>query len=108
MTVPKLAGTGFYPAITEFYAHGFWIQVGRGACRSSTLFRVTLYARYEQRHAQFPDAPARRSRRSNHRWGERRPGREPAVKAEYLVNQELEGAPQVANNVFTSSAVWTW
>ena len=30
------------------------------------------------------------------------------LKAEYLVNQELEGAPQVANNVFTSSAVWTW
>ena len=30
------------------------------------------------------------------------------LKAEYLVNRELSGAPQVANNVFTSSAVWTW
>ena len=30
------------------------------------------------------------------------------VKAEYLVNRELQGAPPVANNVATSSVVWTW
>ena len=30
------------------------------------------------------------------------------VKAEYLLNRELAGAPNVANNVFTSSVVWTW
>jgi hypothetical protein len=31
-----------------------------------------------------------------------------ALKAEYLVNRELSGAPNVDNNVFTSSAVFSW
>ncbi len=30
------------------------------------------------------------------------------LKAELLVNQELAGAPQVANNVTTASAVYSW
>ena len=30
------------------------------------------------------------------------------VKAEYLVNREIVNAPQVDNNVATSSVVWTW
>jgi hypothetical protein len=30
------------------------------------------------------------------------------IKAEYLLNRELAGAPTVRNNVFTSSVVWTW
>ena len=109
MTVPKLAGTGAYPSITEFYAHGFWIQAAEELPVSLDPFRITLYARYEQRHAQFPDAPgstltvARITGGVNVGLGENL-----QLKAEYLVNQELEGAPEVANNVFTSSAVWTW
>jgi hypothetical protein len=31
-----------------------------------------------------------------------------AIKAEYLFNQELDGAPTVKNDVFTTSAVFTW
>ena len=31
-----------------------------------------------------------------------------ALKAEYLSNRELAGAPLVDNDVFTSSAVFTW
>ena len=109
VTVPKLAGTGAYPSITEFYAHGFWIQAAEELPLSLDPFRLTLYARYEQRHAQFPDAPgstltvARITGGVNVGLGENL-----QLKAEYLVNQELEGAPEVANNVFTSSAVWTW
>ena len=109
VTVPKLAGTGGYPSITEFYAHGFWIQAAEELPVSLDPFRITLYARYEQRHAQFPDAPgstltvARITGGVNVGLGENL-----QLKAEYLVNQELEGAPEVANNVFTSSAVWTW
>jgi hypothetical protein len=109
VTVPKLAGTGAYPSITEFYAHGFWIQAAEELPLSLDPFRITLYARYEQRHAQFPDADgstltvARITGGVNVGVGESL-----QVKAEYLVNQELEGAPEVANNVFTSSAVWTW
>ena len=30
------------------------------------------------------------------------------MKAEYLDNRELAGAPTVANNVFTSSLVYSW
>ncbi len=109
VTVPKLAGTGGYPSITEFYAHGFWIQAAEELPLSLDPFRITLYARYEQRHAQFPDAAgstltvARITGGVNVGLGENL-----QLKAEYLVNQELEGAPEVANNVFTSSAVWTW
>jgi hypothetical protein len=106
---PKLNGTGAYPEITEFYAHGFWVQAAEELPLSIDPFRITLYARYEQRHAQFPDAVgstlkvARITGGLNVGLGESL-----QLKAEYLVNQELEGAPQVANNVFTSSAVWTW
>jgi hypothetical protein len=109
VTVPKLAGTGGYPEIAEFYAHGFWIQAAEQLPLSIDPFRVTLYARYEQRHGQFPDFPgatimvARITGGVNVGLGENL-----QLKAEYLVNQELEGAPEVANNVFTSSAVWTW
>jgi hypothetical protein len=109
VTVPKLAGTGGYPEITEFYAHGFWIQAAEELPLSIDPFRVTLYARYEQRHGLFPDFPgatilvARITSGVNVGLGENL-----QLKAEYLVNQELEGAPEVANNVFTSSAVWTW
>ena len=58
---------------------------------------------------QFPDAPARPSRSTRITGGVNVGlGESLQLKAEYLVNRELEGAPQVANNVFTSSAVWTW
>lgn len=106
-TIPKLAGTGPYPSIAEFYAHGFWVQAAEELPLDLAWFRATLYARYEQRHAEFPDVATIKVDRItggvNLGFGESL-----QVKAEYLVNRELQGAPQVANNVFTSSAVWTW
>jgi hypothetical protein len=71
--------------------------------------RITLYARFEQRHAQFQDFVGstltvdRTTVGLNVGIGESL-----QVKAEVLANREIEGAPNVANNVFTSSAVWTW
>ncbi len=109
MVVPKLAGTGAYQEITEFYAHGFWIQRPSSCRWRSTPFRVTLYARYEQRHGQFPDYLGATILVDRITGGVNvGVGETLQLKAEYLVNRELEGAPQVANNVFTSSAVWTW
>jgi hypothetical protein len=109
--IAKLAGSGPYPAIAEFYAHGFWVQAAEELPLpvDPLVFRLTIYARYEQRHAQFPDytdasiVVDRVTGGVNLGFGESL-----QVKAEYLVNRELEGAPQVANDVFTSSAVWTW
>jgi hypothetical protein len=106
---PKLAGSGAYPDITEFYAHGFWIQAAEGLPLSIDPFRITLYGRYEQRHAQFPDAMGSTLTVDRITGGVNVGlGESLQLKAEYLVNRELSGAPQVANNVFTSSAVWTW
>jgi len=109
--IPKLAGTGPYPQISEFYAHGFWVQAAEELPLplDRVPLRVTIYARYERRHAQFPDylgaliIVARTTAGINVGLGESL-----QLKAEYLINRELEGAPQVPNNVFTSSAVWTW
>jgi hypothetical protein len=111
MPVPKLAGTGPFPEVAVFYAHGFWLQAAEELPLpiDPALFRATLYARYEQRHADFPGYNGadievdRITAGLNLGLGESL-----QLKAEYLVNREVEGAPQVANNVFTSSAVWTW
>jgi hypothetical protein len=106
---PKLAGTGAYPEITEFYAHGFWIQAAEELPLSIDPFRITLYARYDQRHAQFPDAAGSTLTVDRITGGVNVGlGESLQLKAEYLANRELDGAPQVPNNVFTSSAVWTW
>jgi hypothetical protein len=109
MNPPKLAGTGAYPSITEFYARGFWVQAAEELPLSIDLFRLTVYARYDQRHAQFPDAAGSTLTVDRITGGVNVGlGESLQLKAEYLVNRELSGAPQVANNVFTSSAVWTW
>jgi len=108
-TVLKLAGTGPYPSIDEFYAHGFWIQAAEELPLPIDPFRITVYARYEQRHAVFPDFTGSLLTVDRTTVGVNVGiGDSLQVKAEYLVNREIEGAPNVANNVFTSSAVWTW
>ncbi|HVY40864.1 MAG TPA: hypothetical protein VHM31_23155 [Polyangia bacterium] len=109
--IPKLAGTGPYPEIAEFYAHGFWVQAAEEIPLpvDPLVFRLTVYARYEQRHGQFPDYAGASIEVDRITGGVNLGfGDSLQVKAEYLVNRELEGAPQVANDVFASSAVWTW
>ena len=83
--------------------------LGASAADRAAAFRMTLYARYEQRHGQFPDFAGASIQVDRFTGGVNLGfGESLQVKAEYLVNRELEGAPPVANNVFTSSAVWTW
>ena len=103
----KLTGTGTYAFSSDFYAQGFWLQAAYELPLPIAPFRITPYARYEQRHGEFVGfasiAVDRLTAGLNVGVGENL-----IVKGEYLVNRELEGAPTVANNVITSSVVWTW
>ena len=103
----KLTGTGTYTFTSDFYAHGFWAQAAYELPLPIPSFRVTPYARYEQRHGEFVTFAAIKVDRAtaglNVGIGDNL-----IVKGEYLINRELEGAPTVANNVVTSSVVWTW
>jgi len=102
----KLSGTGVYPVASAFYARGFWLEAAY-ELRTGAPFRLTPYARYERRHGEFVDFAAivvdRVTSGLNLGIGDSL-----QIKAEYLLNRELEGAPTVRNNVFTSSVVWTW
>jgi len=70
-------------------------------------FRITVYGRYGRRTADFEGFSEivvdRITAGLNVGIGENL-----VAKAEYLVNREISGAPQVDNNVMTSSVVWTW
>jgi hypothetical protein len=103
----KLTGTGTYTFTSDFYAQGFWAQAAYELPLRLAPFRLTPYARYEQRHGEFVSFAAivvdRITAGVNVGIGDNL-----IVKGEYLVNRELEAAPTVANNVVTSSAVWTW
>jgi hypothetical protein len=103
----KLTGIGSYTAASQFYARGFWLEAAYELRCTGAPFRLTPYARYERRHGEFVDFAAilvdRVTAGLNLGIGESL-----QVKAEYLLNRELEGAPTVRNNVFTSSVVWTW
>jgi hypothetical protein len=104
----KQTGAGGYLIASEFYAKGFWTQAAYGLSLPRGPLRViTAYARYERRHAWFegfrPLTVARVTAGLRlDLWSAL------ILKGEYLVNQELEGAPRVHNNVFTTSAVYTW
>jgi hypothetical protein len=103
----KLTGAGTFPAVTEFYAKGFYVQAAEELPLQIAPFRITVYARYDWRNAEFEGfsniTVDRITGGVNVGIGENL-----QVKAEYLANRELKGAPTVANNVFTSSVVWTW
>jgi hypothetical protein len=103
----KLNGTGAYPVASAFNARGFWVEAAYELRCTGAPFRLTPYARYERRHGEFVDFATilvdRMTSGMNLGIGENL-----QVKAEYLLNRELEGAPTVRNNVFTSSVVWTW
>jgi hypothetical protein len=103
----KVTGTAVFPGVTEFYAHGFYAQAAEELPLGIAPFRITLYGRYDHRVAEFEGfsdiTVDRITAGVNVGLGESL-----TAKAEYLVNRELVGAPTVANNVFTSSVVWTW
>jgi len=104
----KQTGAGGYPIASAFYAKGFWAQAAYGlALGAGALRTITPYGRYERRNAWFegyrPITVARVTFGVRiDLWASL------AVKGEYLINQEIAGAPTVDNNVFTTSAVYSW
>ena len=104
---PKQTGLDTFPGVSEFYAHGFYVQAAEELPLKLAPFRLTVYARYDRRTAEFEGFTEitvdRITGGLNVGIGEN-----VMVKAEYLVNREVAGAPAVANNVATSSVVWTW
>jgi len=103
----KVTGTDVFPGVTEFYAHGYYIQVAEELPLGIAPFRITLYGRYDRREAEFEGFSEitidRITGGVNVGFGENL-----VVKGEYLANREIKGAPSVDNNVVTSSVVWTW
>ena len=105
---PKQTGVGtFQPFVTEFYAHGFYLQAAEELPLQIAPFRITVYGRYDRRVAEFEGFSDITVDRIT--GGINVGIRESlVVKGEVLVNREIAGAPTVDNNVVTSSVVWTW
>jgi hypothetical protein len=104
----KETGLGTFPVSSDFRARGFWAQAaylwqaGLGA-----LTGATIYARYERRRAEFEGFRAIAVARVTaglrvDLWEAL------ALKTEVLFNEERAGAPQVDNDVLTSSVVYSW
>jgi hypothetical protein len=105
---PKITSLGTFPLASGFHARAYWGQLAYAwSIDSGILRRVTPYARYERRHAWFEGfTPILVDRIT---WGLRVDLWESLIlKGEVLVNRELQGAPNVPNNVYTSSAVYQW
>jgi hypothetical protein len=103
---PKTTGAGNFPVSSRFRANGFYGQLAyTAAVDFGPLRRVTVYGRYEQRHAAF-FTPITVDRITG---GVRTELWEMLIlKGEYLRNREREGAPNVSNDVLTTSLVYTW
>ncbi len=105
---PKTTSQGAFPLSSEFYARGGYLQIAYGLpVARGPLRKLTVYARYDRRHAWFEGfTPITVDRFTG---GLRADLWDALIlKAEVLDNRELSGAPTVANNVFTSSLVYSW
>ncbi len=105
---PKTTSLGSFPVASGFWMRGGYAQVAYALPWSvGFLHKVTVYGRYGRRHAWFQGfTPITVDRFTG---GVRFDLWESVlVKAEYLANRELAGAPAVANNVFTSSLVYSF
>jgi hypothetical protein len=105
---PKTTSLGSFPLSSAFSVRGGYVQLAYGLPFSvGPLHKVTVYGRYDRRHAWFDGfTPITVDRLTA---GLRVELWEVIIlKAEYLDNRELAGAPTVANNVFTSSLVYSW
>jgi hypothetical protein len=105
---PKTTSLGTFPIASAFSVRGGYGQLAYGLPWSVGFLRkVTVYARYDRRHAWFRGfTPITVDRFTGgvrfDLWDNL------LLKAEYLDNRELSGAPTVANNVFTSSLVYSF
>lgn len=105
---PKTTSLGNFPISSAFWARGGYVQLAYGLPWSTGLLhKVTVYGRYDRRHAWFQGfTPITVDRFTGglrvDLW------ESVIVKLEYVANRELAGAPTVANNVFTSSLVYSF
>lgn len=105
---PKTTALGTFPLASGFHARVLWAQLAYALpLELGPLRRTTPYLRYEQRHAWFEGfQPLTVDRLTAglrlELW------ESVIVKGEVLMNGERSGAPQVDNNVYTSSVVYQW
>jgi hypothetical protein len=102
----KVNGLGTHAVVSGFEVWGGYAQLAIGFDLGASR-RISVYGRYDRRHAQFEGfVPITVDRITG---GARLDLYENlAVKGEYLKNRELEGAPQVDNDVLTSSLIYSW
>jgi hypothetical protein len=105
---PKLTGAGPGFIASEFRVRGFWGQLAITAPWSFRVLRRTIvYGRGEQRRAWFEGFSTVEVRRFT--IGARLDLWESlALKGELLLNREVDGAPDVDNDVWAASAVWSF
>jgi len=105
---PKTTSVGAFLVASAFQASGGYVQLAYAlAIDAGPLRKLTLYGRYDRRHAWFEGfTPITVDRITAglrfDLWDAL------ILKGEYLDNRELAGAPTVANNVLTSSLVYSW
>jgi len=105
---PKTTSVGAFPVSSAFFARGGYAQLAYAlAIDAGPLRKVTVYARYDRRHAWFEGfTPITVDRFTG--GGRLDLWESLILKGEYLDNRELAGAPTVANNVITSSLVYSF
>lgn len=104
----KITGMSENERASGFDVWGGWGRLSYTLPWKTEAFTgLTLYGRYDRRHAKFQGFTELQTDRFT--AGVRLDLYDLlAIKAEYLMNRELSGAPNVDNDVFTSSAVFTW
>lgn len=104
----KVTGLGTGELISAFQVSGGYVQLQYAVpVAGDWLTGLALYGRYDRRNAAFHGFAGVRVDRFT--AGARIDlFAMLAVKIEALFNRELGGAPDVANDVFTSSVVFTW
>jgi hypothetical protein len=103
----KLNGLGTQTVVSRFDVWGGYGQLALGFDFDGPLRRFAIYGRYGRRHAQFEGyVPITVDRIT---LGARLDVFDNlALKGEVLKNRELEGAPNVDNDVITSSLIYSW
>jgi len=104
----KITSLGVFPLVSAFHERGYYAQLAYGlVIDAGPLHKITLYGRYERRHAWFQGfTPLLVDRITGglrvDLW------ESVIVKGEVLINRELEGSPNVPNNVQTLSVVYSF
>jgi hypothetical protein len=105
---PKPTGTGIYTIASGFKVHGFYLQLAYALpVHARVLSGASVYGRYDRRTGGFDGTP----QLLTSRWtvgGRIELWSVLQLKAEVLFNRENAGAPTVDNDVFTTSAVFSF